>query len=77
MNIKNAIVKTNDAMVYVLFAFVAIIAILTVISGNIVHGIIFGLVGFCICAVLSGFWIVLSAMLDTQQKILDKLNKGE
>jgi uncharacterized membrane protein (DUF485 family) len=77
MNIKNAIIKTNDAMVYLLFAFVAIITVLTVISGNIVHGIIFGLVGFCICAVLSGFWIVLSAMLDTQQKILDKLNKGE
>lgn len=77
MNIKNAVVKTNDILVFLLFAFVAIIAILTVISGNIIHGIIFGLVGFCICAVLSGFWIVLSAMLDTQQKILDKLNKGE
>lgn len=77
MNIKNAIIKTNDAMVYLLLAFVAIIAILTAIGGGIIYGIIFGLVGFCICAVLSGFWIVLSAMLDTQQKILDKLNKGE
>lgn len=77
MNIKNAIIKTNDAIVFLLFAFVAIITILTVISGNIIHGIIFGLVGFCVCAVLSGFWIVLSAMLDTQQKILDKLNRGE
>ena len=77
MNIKNAIIKTNDVMVYVLFAFVAILAILTAIGGSIIHGIIFGLIGFCICAVLSGFWIVLSAMLDTQQKILEKLNKGE
>lgn len=74
MNIKNAIIKTNDAMVYLLLAFVAILAILTAIGGNILHRIIFGVIGFCICAVLSGFWIVLSAMLDTQQKILDKLN---
>lgn len=77
MNIKNAIIKTNDAMVYLLFAFVAILAILTAIGGNILYGIIFGVIGFCICAVLSGFWIVLSAMLDTQQKILDKLSKGK
>ena len=77
MNIKNAIIKTNDAMVYLLFAFVAILAILTAIGGSIVQGIIFGLIGFCICSMLCGFWIVLSAMLDTQQKILEKLNKGE
>ena len=77
MNIKNAIVKTNDILVFLLFAFVAILAILTAIGGSIIYGIIFGLIGFCICSMLSGFWIVLSAMLDTQQKILDKLNKGE
>ena len=77
MNIKNAIVKTNDILVFLLFAFVAILAILTAIGGSIIQGIIFGLIGFCICSMMCGFWIVLSAMLDTQQKILEKLNKGE
>ena len=76
MNIKNAIVKTNDILVFLLFAFVAILAILTAIGGSIIQGIVFGLIGFCICSMMCGFWIVLSAMLDTQQKILDKLNKG-
>lgn len=77
MNIKNAIIKTNDILVFLLFAFVAILTILTAIGGGIIQGIIFGLIGFCLCSMLCGFWIVLSAMLDTQQKILDKLNKGE
>ena len=77
MNIKNAIVKTNDILVFLLFAFVAILTILTAIGGGIVQGIIFGLIGFCLCAMMCGFWIVLSAMLDTQQKILERLKKGE
>lgn len=77
MNIKNAIVNTNDILVFLLFAFVAILAILTAIGGSIIQGAILGIIGFCLCSMLCGFWIVLSAMLDTQQKILDKLNKGE
>ena len=77
MNIKIIAVKVCDLLVYILFAFVAILAILTAIGGGIVQGITFGLIGFCLCAMMCGFWIVLSAMLDTQQKILEQLKKGE
>lgn len=77
MKFKIIAVKVCDLLVFLMFAFVAILAILTAIGGSIIQGAILGIIGFCLCSMLCGFWIVLSAMLDTQQKILDKLNKGE
>lgn len=68
MNIKKAIIKTNDVLVYILLALVLITAILVAIAGQPIYGTIVLLVGFVIVSVLSGFWIAVSQIADSSQR---------
>lgn len=68
MDIKQAIIKTNDVLVYILLALVVITAALVAIGGQPIYGTIVLLVGFVIVSVLSGFWIAVSQMADSAQR---------
>jgi predicted MFS family arabinose efflux permease len=68
MNIKQAIIKTNDVLVYILLALVLITAALVAIGGQPIYGTIVLLVGFVIVSVLSGFWIAISQIADNTQR---------
>jgi predicted MFS family arabinose efflux permease len=68
MNIKQAIIKTNDVLVYILLTLVVITAALVAISGQPIYGTIVLLVGFVIVSVLSGFWIAVSQIADSAQR---------
>lgn len=84
MNIKQAIIKTNDVLVYILLTLVLITAALVAIGGQPIYGTIVLLVGFVIVSVLSGFWIAISQIADNtqrqvilaekQNKLIEKLN---
>ena len=86
MNIKQAIIKTNDVLVYILLALVVITAALVAIGGQPIYGTVVLLVGFVIVSVLSGFWIAISqiagntqrsAILQEQQlEVIKKLNRS-
>lgn len=68
MNIKQAIIKTNDVLVYILLTLVVITAALVAIGGQPIYGTIVLLVGFVIVSVLSGFWIAVSQVADSAQR---------
>ncbi len=71
MNIKQAIIKTNDALVYILLVLVLITAILVAIGGQPIYGTITLIVGWVIVAMLSGLWICISSIADnTQRQVL-------
>lgn len=71
MNIKQAIIKTNDVLVYILLTLVLITAALIAIGGQPIYGIIVLLVGFVIVSVLSGFWIAISQIAgNTQRQVI-------
>lgn len=86
MNIKQAIIKTNDVLVYILLALVVITAALVAIGGQPIYGTIVLLVGFVIVSVFSGFWIAVSQMADSAQRsailqeqqleVIKKLNRS-
>lgn len=86
MTIKQAIIKTNDVLVYILLALVVIAAALVAVGGQPIYGTIVLLVGFVIVSVLSGFWIAVSqiagntqrsAILQEQQlEAIKKLNRS-
>ena len=86
MNIKQAIIKTNDVLVYILLALVIITAALVAVGGQPIYGTVVLLVGFVIVSVLSGFWIAVSqiagsvqrsVILQEQQlKAIEKLNRS-
>lgn len=68
MNIKQAIIKTNDVLVYILLALVVIAAALVAVGGQPIYGTIVLLVGFVVVSVLSGFWIAVSQIADSAQR---------
>lgn len=68
MNIKTAIIKTNDVLIYILLALVVITAALVAIGGQPIYGAVVLLIGFLIISVLSGFWIVASQIADSSQR---------
>lgn len=68
MNIKQAIIKTNDVLVYILLALVVITAALVAVGGQPIYGTIVLLVGFVIVSILSGFWIAVSQIADSVQR---------
>jgi predicted MFS family arabinose efflux permease len=68
MNIKQAIIKTNDALVYILLALVLITAILVAIGGQPIYGTVVLIVGWIIVAMLSGLWICISSIADNTQR---------
>ena len=86
MNIKQAIIKTNDVLVYILLALVIITAALVAIGGQPIYGTIVLLVGFVIVSVISGFWIAISQIADNTQRqvilqeqqleVIKKLNRN-
>lgn len=84
VNVKQAIIKTNDVLVYILLALVVITAALVAIGGQPIYGTVVLLIGFIIVSVLSGFWIAISQIADSaqrqvilaekQNKLIEKLN---
>lgn len=72
MSIKKAIIKTNDALAYIAFAAVAVIAALLLAAGKIGPALLVFAGGWVICSLLFGLWFVLSDLSDTMRKIADK-----
>lgn len=71
MYLKDIIVKSCDWIVYALFlvliGFSAIIA-----SVNILHGIYVFVVGWILCSLTCGLWIVLSNINENLSKLVSK-----
>ena len=72
MNIKSAIIKTNDILAYIAFAAVVVIAIGCVLGGKVGAGFAVLVGGWIVCSLLFGFWFVLSDMADSLRKMAGK-----
>jgi TM2 domain-containing membrane protein YozV len=72
MNIKKAIIKTNDVLAYIAFAVVLIIGLVMIIGGKIGAGLIVLVGGWVACSLVMGVWFVLSDMADSLRKIAGK-----
>lgn len=69
---KQLIIQTNDALAYIAFALVAIVAVVCLLSGKVGTGLIILGGGWIVCSVLSGLWFVLSDMADSLRKMAGK-----
>lgn len=72
MNIKTAIIKTNDVLAYIAFAAVLIIGMVMIIGGNIGAGLAFLVGGWVACSLVFGLWFCLSEIADNLRKIANK-----
>lgn len=72
MNIKSAIIKTNDILAYIAFAAVLIIGVVVMLGGNVGAGLAVLVGGWIVCSLLFGFWFVLSDMADSLRKMAGK-----
>ncbi len=86
MNIKSAIIKTIDWLIYLALAFILIIGLITAFAmGQPFQAGLFILFGWLLVAMLGGFWFCLSALVDNtarqvllqeqQNKLLGKIYK--
>jgi uncharacterized MAPEG superfamily protein len=69
MNIKSAIIKTNDILAYIAFAAVVVIAIGCVLGGKVGAGLAVLVGGWIVCSLLFGLWFWLSEIADNLRKI--------
>lgn len=69
---KQLIIQTNDAMAYIAFALVAIVAVVCLLSGKVGTGLIILGGGWVACSLIFGLWFVLSDMADSLRKIAGK-----
>ena len=87
MNIKSAIIKTIDWLIYLALAFILIIGLITAFAmGQPFQAGLFILFGWLLVAMLGGFWFALSALVDNtarqvllqeqQNKLIEKLNRN-
>lgn len=87
MNIKSAIIKTIDWLIYLALAFILIIGLITAFAmGQPFQAGLFILFGWLLVAMLGGFWFCLSALVDNtakqvllqeqQNKLIEKLNRN-
>ena len=87
MNIKSAIIKTIDWLIYLALAFILIIGLITAFAmGQPFQAGLFILFGWLLVAMLGGFWFVLSSICDNtarqvvlqeqQNKLIEKLNRN-
>lgn len=72
MQIKQAIIKTNDILAYIAFAAVLIIGVVMMLGGNVGAGFAVLVGGWIVCSLLFGFWFVLSDMADSLRKMAGK-----
>jgi hypothetical protein len=64
MNIKQAIVVTNDFMCYVCLFLVSLVAVLCVFNEGVVVGLLVFLGGWVLCSLMFGLWFVLSKISE-------------
>ena len=87
MNIKSAIIKTIDWLIYLALAFILLIGLITAFAmGQPFQAGLFILFGWLLVAMLGGFWFALSALVDNtarqvllqeqQNKMIEKLNRN-
>lgn len=72
MQIKQAIIRTNDILAYIAFAAVVVIAIGMMIGGKVGPALLVLVGGWIVCSLLFGFWFVLSDMADSLRKMAGK-----
>ena len=86
MNIKSAIIKTIDWLIYLALAFILLIGLITAFAmGQPFQAGLFILFGWLLVAMLGGFWFALSSLCDNtakqvllqeqQNKLLGKIYK--
>ena len=84
MNIKSAIIKTIDWLIYLALAFILLIGLITAFAmGQPFQAGLFILFGWLLVAMLGGFWFALSSLVDNtarqvllqeqQNKLIEKL----
>lgn len=86
MTIKNAIVKTNDMLCYIVIGLVLISSFLIAIGGHPLGGMLVAGVGWLICSLAYGTWFVLSSIASNTAKqnelivkqnlLIEKLNRS-
>lgn len=87
MNIKSAIIKTIDWLIYLALAFILLIGLITAFAmGQPFQAGLFILFGWLLVAMLGGFWFCLSALVDNtakqvvlqeqQNKMIERLNQN-
>ena len=77
MNIKSAIIKPIDWLIYLALAFILLIGLITAFAmGQPFQAGLFILFGWLLVAMLGGFWFALSALVDNtaRQNILAEKN---
>lgn len=69
MNIKSAIIKTIDWLIYMALAFILLIGLITAFAmGQPFQAGLFILFGWLLVAMLGGFWFALSSLVDNTAK---------
>ena len=79
MNIKSAIIKTIDWLIYLALAFILLIGLITAFAmGQPFQAGLFILFGWLLVAMLGGFWFVLSSICDNtaRQVVLTEKNNA-
>ena len=87
MNIKSAIIKTIDWLIYLALAFILLIGLITAFAmGQPFQAGLFILFGWLLVAMLGGFWFCMSALVDNtarqvllqeqQNKLIERLNRN-
>ena len=87
MNIKSAIIKTIDWLIYLALAFILLIGLITAFAmGQPFQAGLFILFGWLLVAMLGGFWFALSSLCDNtakqvllqeqQNKLIERLNRN-
>ena len=87
MNIKSAIIKTIDWLIYLALAFILLTGLITAFAmGQPFQAGLFIFFGWLLVAMLGGFWFCLSALVDNtarqvvlqeqQNKMIERLNRN-
>ena len=71
MSLKDAIVKSCDWIVYALFLILIVFSAI-IASVNILHGLYVFVVGWILCSLTCGLWIVLSNINENLAKLVKK-----
>ena len=77
MNIKSAIIKTIDWLIYLALAFILLIGLITAFAmGQPFQAGLFILFGWLLVAMLGGFWFAMSSLVENtaRQNILAEKN---
>lgn len=79
MNIKSAIIKTIDWLIYLALTFILLIGLITAFAmGQPFQAGLFILFGWLLVAMLGGFWFALSSLCDNtaRQVVLQEKNNA-